>query len=408
MKVRCVTFGIQVTPEDFLVEGELNAKFNLIGTVLTKMTSALNQIGYEVQTVRVSMNSFEQWLLPLYKLYNWSIEDIVDKLSTQLRHLNIQFCSIGDCSSDECIDMLPNILAMSNALSSSVSFKMFRDYDIAPNYEMCQRAAKVCLSLLDHVGDLGNFRYCTSFNCNAGTPFFPVSYHQGADPAISVGFENGDLLFLAFFGVTSFEVGRNNLISIMRQTYGPLQSILQSVCDEYGVVYRGIDASLNPGLTIPDSIALGLENLIFPTDSTHFGSMGTLAAVSTVTSAVKALALAENGGIKLVGYNGIMLPVMEDLRLAELANRLPSPAFTLRDLLTFSSVCGVGLDTVPIPGNTTVDELAGVYMEVGAMAFRLNKPLTCRLLPMRDKVAGDLTSVDSPYLCNCRVFALGL
>ncbi len=102
-----------------------------------------------------------------------------------------------------------------------------------------------------------------------------------------------------------------------------------------------------------------------------------------------------------------MLPVMEDLRLAELAAQA-APAYSLRDLLTFSSVCGVGLDTVPIPGTTTVDELAGVYMEVGAMAFRLNKPLSCRLLPMIGKVAGDTTSVESPYLCNTKVFALNM
>jgi uncharacterized protein (UPF0210 family) len=65
-----------------------------------------------------------------------------------------------------------------------------------------------------------------------------------------------------------------------------------------------------------------------------------------VTHAVKSLA---NNGIKLIGYNGLMLPVMEDLILAERASEIPS-TFTLRDLLMFSSVCGVGLDTVPVPG----------------------------------------------------------
>eukprot|EP01034_Spumella_vulgaris_P034369 gene34369-42385_t len=144
--------------------------------------------------------------------------------------------------------------------------------------------------------------------------------------------------------------------------------------------------------------------------------MGTLAAVATVTSAVKALS---SHGIKLVGYNGLMLPVMEDLRLSELAmgensytqipinhasqsSFTPTAIYTLRDLLTFSSVCGVGLDTVPIPAHTSVNDLAGVYLEVGAMAFRLNKPLTCRLLPMIGKSAGEMTSVESPFLCNTK------
>jgi uncharacterized protein (UPF0210 family) len=74
-----------------------------------------------------------------------------------------------------------------------------------------------------------------------------------------------------------------------------------------------------------------------------------LAAISAVTNAVKSLA---NNGIKLIGYNGVMLPVMEDLILADRAAQ-DFPTFSLRDLLVFSSVCGVGLDTVPVPGEIT-------------------------------------------------------
>lgn len=45
-------------------------------------------------------------------------------------------------------------------------------------------------------------------------------------------------------------------------------------------------------------------------------------------------------------------------------------------------------------------------IQVAALAFRLNKPLSCRLLPMKGKKAGEWTEVDSPYLCNTRVFSL--
>ena len=44
-------------------------------------------------------------------------------------------------------------------------------------------------------------------------------------------------------------------------------------------------------------------------------SWGTLAIVSTVTRAIKSL----KDKIKLIGYSGLMLPVMEDLTLAERA-----------------------------------------------------------------------------------------
>ena len=96
------------------------------------------------------------------------------------------------------------------------------------------------------------------------------------------------------------------------------------------------------------------------------GCFGTLAAVSTVTAAIKALASGEDRSIKLTGYSGLMLPVMEDVVLAQ---RATEGKFGVRDLLMFSSVCGVGIDTVPIPGSTSPEALAGVYMETNYFEF---------------------------------------
>ena len=106
-----------------------------------------------------------------------------------------------------------------------------------------------------------------------------------------------------------------------------------------------------PGMDIPP---VGLDNC--------FGSFNTLTVVSLITAALRQLQT--EGEVLLVGYNGIMLPVMEDLVLADRAAGSvwdvmrpdlpaishPRGTYTLRDLLVFSTVCGVGLDTVPIPG----------------------------------------------------------
>lgn len=173
-------------------------------------------------------------------------------------------------------------------------------------------------------------------------------------------------------------------------------------------------------MALPDSIGAGLESLLLASVSPslgdgmdkaayrQFGCFGTLGAVSTVTRAIKALAVPAGDGVheeavQLVGYSGLMLPVMEDLILAQ---RASEGRFSVRDLLTFSSVCGVGVDTVPIPGDTPAEALAGLYMETAALAFRLNKPLSCRVLPQQGRKAGEVTDVVSPYLCNTTVFAL--
>ena len=190
----------------------------------------------------------------------------------------------------------------------------------------------------------------------------------------------------------------------------------------------------------------------------RFGQFGTLAAVSAMTGALKALEAEqaqreaeeasvdatvfgsiseayssgagtttitttseESKGLRLCGYCGLMLPVMEDVVLASRAAGVSlddkgvpgataaASTFSLRDLLTFSSVCGVGLDTVPVPGSITTSQLAAVYTETGALAYRLKKPLSCRLLPMQGLEAGEMTAInpeDNPYLTNTRVFSL--
>jgi hypothetical protein len=49
----------------------------------------------------------------------------------------------------------------------------------------------------------------------------------------------------------------------MMQAVTPLQTIVTSACNALEIKYGGIDASINPGLSLPDSVGAGLENLLF-------------------------------------------------------------------------------------------------------------------------------------------------
>ena len=71
-----------------------------------------------------------------------------------------------------------------------------------------------------------------------------------------------------------------------------------------------------------------------------------------------------------------------------------------------SAVCGTGLDTVPVPGNTSIDEIAAVLLDVASLSLRLRKPLTARLMPIPGKAAGELTTFDFPFFTNTRVMAI--
>jgi uncharacterized protein (UPF0210 family) len=127
------------------------------------------------------------------------------------------------------------------------------------------------------------------------------------------------------------------------------------------------------------------------------GKSGAVAAAALLTQVL------DEGKWKKTGFNGMMLPVLED---AVLAQRSSQGVLSIQDLLLYSAVCGTGLDTVPLPGSATADQLSAVLLDVAALSLRLNKPLTARLMPIPGKQAGDPTAFDFAYFANGGVMAL--
>ena len=101
--------------------------------------------------------------------------------------------------------------------------------------------------------------------------------------------------------------------------------------------------------------------------------------------------------VKQAGYAGLMVPVMED---SVLAQRWSESAYNLDSLLAYSAVCGTGLDTVPLPGDVSEEQLARIIGDMASLAFRWKKPLSARLLPVLGKKAGDRTEFENSVLTN--------
>ena len=157
--------------------------------------------------------------------------------------------------------------------------------------------------------------------------------------------------------------------------------------------FTGIDASPAPG---PDAgIAAAIEAL----SGRPFGAAGTLAACAAITEALKSL------DAPTCGYSGLMLPVLEDKLLAR---RAAEGRFGVQDLLLYSSVCGTGLDVVPLPGDTPAETLAALVGDVAALALKYHKPLSARLFPVPGKAAGDAVDFpDNPFLTASRIMEAG-
>ncbi len=216
--------------------------------------------------------------------------------------------------------------------------------------------------------------------------------------SVSIALECGDILNEAFLNASDVSDGSTRLQHVLRRSLPPLERVVRLACTELRIRYGGIDASMNPGLRADESVGAALADL----GRCTFSAWGTLSCVAAVTYAIKAVAA--DDCFLATGYCGMMLPVMEDVVLADEKNR-----YSLKDLLMYSAVCGVGLDTVPVPGSITADELTPVLRDVAALAFRLAKPLSVRLLLMRGKQKGDRTEIktdENPHIVNATVMGL--
>lgn len=234
---------------------------------------------------------------------------------------------------------------------------------------------------------LGNFRFAAAANVPAGTPFFPVAHHHGA-PGLSIGLQSAALVGRALAGLRDESDATRGVVAGLGPVLMGVERIADDIAQHERVAYVGIDTS--PAPLGDDSIGAAIETLT----KRPFGSAGTLDACARVTAGLRQLP------VRACGYSGLMLPVLEDRVLAA---RAAEERYGVRDLLLFSSVCGTGLDVVPLPGATPVDTIAGLLTDVAALSTRWQKALSARLLLLPGRQAGEHVSFDDPLLTACRV-----
>lgn len=407
-RVRTVTAFVNFRPSFFPIDSrpssELSRHIIRCAEVLQTVQLELENGGYEVQTIRIATNPFGEWLHdggdPSHMTKTASHRLVT--LASLLAEHDIQFCSLGPAETiEETMTLCPLIIAASPCFSCSTNVT---DMKSATAASQCILA----ISKLDVApylkGGLGNFRFCAAASCKPFIPFFPAAkslqINDDGLVGIALGLENGSLaksLLKESKSIGNIKtVFRNGMASVLL----PLQTISEKVSNELNCPYFGIDSSLNPSLDTGGSVAEAIETL--EEVRGNFGGRGTLAAASAITTSLQSLP-----GIKLTGYCGLMLPVCEDTRLSQLAS-VDDPANRLRisDILSISSVCGVGVDTIPIPGDCAEAELASLVLDVAGVAARWDKSLSCRVFPVPGRVEGETTDFDSPFLCNCRVFSL--
>ena len=258
------------------------------------------------------------------------------------------------------------------------------------------RAARVAAEAMQAIasataGGIGNFRFAAAANVPAGTPFFPVAVHEGAS-SLAVGIEMAGLVGDAFTEARGAADVTGRVRATIEDALREVERVAEASVENERRVFAGIDPS--PAPSKDRSIGAVIERIA----GAPFGDPGTLRACAMVTDVLRSL------GIRSCGYAGLMLPVLED---PVLALRAGEGRYGLHELLLFSSVCGTGLDVVPLAGDTPIETLSAIVTDVAALSAKLRKPLSARLFLVPGKRAGQLAHFDDPLLTDCVVFKVG-
>ncbi len=361
-----------------------------VNKFITAARPVFESAGYDVQTTRLATIPFPDLLFKLEVDAVVALAQVIEELATSA---GFNFISLGPANPflPDSYAMIPDVLGATEAVFMS-GIVASQEVGISlPAVRSCaqviQRAANIASN------GFGNLRFAALANVPPGAPFFPAAYHTGSSSAFALATEAADLAVEVCSSAKSLKMARKNLISALEEHAQKLTAIGDNLAEEYQIEFTGIDFSLAPFPEEARSIGVALERLGVPAVGQH----GTLTTVAFLTEAM------DRARFRRVGFSGIMLPVLED---AVLAKRSTRGILTVTDLLLYSAVCGTGLDTVPLPGDTTEDQLAAVLLDLAALSLRLDKPLTARLMPIPGKVAGDPTTFDFPYFANSLILSL--
>jgi hypothetical protein len=385
MKIRSITYFCH--PQYPLNEKTLHKA----GQFLSEARSAYEAAGYDVQTTRLATVPFPQLL---------GEENIgkLPELSSQIdeiaRGLNIGYVSLGPALPEmpRSYEVIPDgVFISKNIFFGGVMADRRRGMDL--------RAIRACADVIVRCASIerngfANLQFAALANVDAGAPFFPAAYHDGNKPAFAIATESADLAVQAFQNAATLEQGRNTLISHVTKHGQAIASVAALLASSLNSPrFAGIDFSLAPFPDEAHSLGKAVEQMGVPGIGLH----GSLTAAAILTEAI------DRAEFPHTGFSGFMQPILEDFVLAR---RAAEGTLTVKDALLYSAVCGTGLDTVPLPGDTTAEQITPVLLDLSALALRLDKPLTARLMPIPEKKAGDETNFDFAFFAQSRILAL--
>jgi len=344
----------------------------------------------ELQTIRFATPPYPVFLKGMGsdQMIEYAIQ-----LERTLKNLGYEYISLGPALPEypESYGLIPDLIeSTENTFCSGLMTDPAQGVSL-PAVRSCGEIIHR-LTPLDPNG-FSNLYFAALGNVPAGAPFFPAAYHSVGQPSFAIAVEAADLAVQSFTGAPSFEKARSELTTRLEDLNARLVQTAELIEKTTGVEFTGIDYSLAPFPENELSIGGALEELGLK----EIGQHGSLAAAAFLTDSI------DRADIQRTGFSGLMLPVLEDSVLAE---RAAGGSLTVKDLLLYSAVCGTGLDTVPLPGDISADQISSILVDLAVLSLRCDKPLTARLMPIPGKKAGDSTNFDFPFFANSKVMGV--
>lgn len=396
-KIRTITTFLTLTND----RSQWKQKISLAKQFCDELSQNFSAQGYTVQTIRIVTNPFGEYLntdnLSTTKNDLAYLSQLLGSSDTSTPRIRF---AIGEAKTHHEISLLPELIKEYGDLCN-VCVNVGLDGSGILDNALIEESAKVVkkISQITPRGE-GNFNFTVNFNCKPLIPYFPASYHSSEmQDSFVIGLETPDLLVHTLKDINQntktqdhnerFKGHFEGLSAALQYHISKINTIIQAL-PEPQFTFSGFDSSAAPS---KDCASMAEVYQLMGVE--YFGASGTVEASSLLTRVFKSIK-----GVQLVGFSGLMLALTEDKGLAE---GTINSNFDIRSLLTYSAVCGIGLDTVPIPGDTPLDKISALMRDTGTMAYRLNKPLTVRLFPVPTLKAGDMTTFQSSDLCNCAV-----
>ena len=291
---------------------------------------------------------------------------------------------IGDADR-RLIQSIPEALAGTSRVCSSMNVATLR---AGINMDAVLMAAQTIIDAAKLTADnesVGASKFVCFANMVEDSPFMAGAVHGSgeADAVINVGVSGPGVMAAALSELPDTA----NLMEVAEQIKktafkitraGELMS--REASRRLGVEKGIVDLSLAPTPAAGDSVAKILEII----GVGECGGPGTTAALALLNDCVK------KGGVmassSVGGLSGAFIPVSEDAGMIQAAI---DGALSIEKLEAMTCVCSVGLDMIAVPGDTSLESIAGIIADEMAIGVINNKTTAVRLIPAIGKSEGD-------------------